>query len=659
MLSFGSLHIVKTIIVNKNKLLILSFITLFVLTVIYAFDIEKKQASTTIYQRQQQRFEDFYNELARFNSFLPDNETSNEQLQSRFLRVREMFKKWEYLAEYNDAQFIKTYVNGAPLPKIVPNTANLEIADPRGLQVLDELVFSENIDDNRVEIIQETRMLLEELDKYSLFKQPVYDRTVLEAMRQQLLRIFTLGLTGFDVPASGNSINDAIASLKVMQEDFMLYEDIFHKTDEETTNTTIKTFTTFITYLQQHNDFDNLNRAFVLKQFIDPLYKDILHLHKESGIEMLHEVMKNADLPPYNHMSESLFSNNFLDQYKYIRLSPGLASDEMVELGKMLFFDPILSTNLQRSCASCHHADKGFTDGLAKSPALAFDGTVDRNAPTLINAVYSEKFFHDMRAEALEDQVDHVLSNRKEFDMDMLKIVARLNQSEQYVSMFADAFEKYSGDKIDPATVAFAISAYISSLRGFNSEFDKYIRGEINSVDQSVVNGFNLFMGKGACGTCHFAPVFNGTVPPLYMESESEVLGVPEDPYVATPVLDKDRGRIAGRRKDAAPFFEFSFKTPTVRNVALTAPYMHNGAYKTLEDVMDFYNNGGGKGIGINLAHQTLPFDSLSLNKEEINDIISFMKSLTDTTGMTSVPISLPTFTAHSEWNNRKVGGEY
>lgn len=644
---------------SKNKFLVLSTLVVFVITGLYAFDTENASPAKTIYERHQERFKAFSDELARFNSFLPDNETTAEQLQSRFLLVRDKFKQWEYLAEYNDAQFVKTYVNGAPLPKIVPNTANLEIAEPRGLQVLDELIFSGDIDENRTEIINQTRLLQKALADYSLFKQPVYDRTVLEAMRQQLVRIFTLGLTGFDVPASGNSINDAISSLKVMQSDLALYEVFFNKTDEDRTTRVYGTLLALITYLQQHNDFDNLNRAFVLREFIDPLYEDLLSLHEDSGIEMIHEVMKTSDLPPYNHMSESIFANDFLDQYKYIRLSPNLASQEMVALGKTLFYDPILSTNIQRSCAGCHHADKGFTDGLAKSNALAFDGTVDRNAPTLINAVYSERFFHDMRAEALEDQIDHVLSNRKEFDMDMLKIVERLNQSEQYKEMFSTAFAKYAGKKIDPATVAFSISAYISSLRGFNSEFDKYIRGEINVIDKSVINGFNLFMGKGACGTCHFAPVFNGTMPPLYMESESEVLAVPEDPYVPNPVLDKDRGRIAGRLKEAAPFFEFSFKTPTVRNIELTAPYMHNGAYKTLDDVMDFYNKGGGKGIGITVAHQTLPFDSLSLSKQEISDIISFMEALTDTTEMTSVPQSLPTFTAHAEWNSRKVGGEY
>jgi cytochrome c peroxidase len=324
----------------------------------------------------------------------------------------------------------------------------------------------------------------------------------------------------------------------------------------------------------------------------------------------------------------------------------------------MLFFDPVLSANNKRACASCHDPKKAFTDGKPKSTALSFEGTVDRNAPTLINCVYNERFFHDMRSDALEDQIEHVLVNRKEFDTDMLRIIDKLKQSEEYVEMFNNAFKTLDGEKLNGHTISFAVSAYVSSLRGFNSPFDKYVRGEQVYIDEAVRRGFNLFMGKAACGTCHFAPVFNGTVPPRYEESESEVLGVAENPYAKKQVVDPDLGRGVARLKEQSDFNKYAFKTPTVRNAALTAPYMHNGAYKTLEDVMDFYNKGGGEGFGIHLDNQTLPFDSLSLNKQEINDIVAFMKALTDTTGMTSVPVRLPLFNDVA-LNNRKVGGEY
>ncbi|HEY9178137.1 MAG TPA: cytochrome c peroxidase [Flavipsychrobacter sp.] len=629
-----------------------------VFLLVTAFDDNNKNNSQVIYERQQQRLADFIDELSRFSRFVPDNETTDEQLQDAFLLVRNRFKQWEYLAEYDDPDFVRLYVNGAPLPKIIPNTANLEVAQPRGMQVLDELVFSGNINEHREEITREVNLLLGELIGYKKFKRPVYDRMVLEAARVELVRIFTLGLTGFDVPASGNSVNDAIAALETIQIDLRLYKELFEKTDANTAALIFQFTDGCIEYLKNNNDFDNLDRLHILKTYVNPLYAALLEIHKGSGIEMLHETVPYALQLPYNPQANNLFSNELLDFTKYLQLPPPFNTAQTVQLGKMLFFDPALSSNNQRSCAGCHHPGKAFTDGKPKSIALGFDGTVDRNAPTLVNCVYNERFFHDMRADALEDQVEHVLVNRKEFDTDMFAIVDKLKDSDEYMQLFESAFNGYPGDKLNAKTISFALSAYISSLRGFNSEFDRYVRGETFRIDPAVQRGFNLFMGKAVCGTCHFAPVFNGTVPPMYRESESEVLGVPENPYVKKPVLDPDRGRMAGRVKEAVYFYEYSFKTPTVRNVALTAPYMHNGAYKTLEDVMDFYNKGGGVGLGIRVEHQTLPFDSLSLNKQEISDIVAFMKALTDTTGMTSVPVRLPLF-SNVALNDRKVGGEY
>ncbi|MEZ5017540.1 MAG: cytochrome c peroxidase [Flavipsychrobacter sp.] len=623
-----------------------------------AFHNNEKKNAQKIYQRQQDRLEAFISELERFKAYLPDNNTNVEVLQGRYLEVRKAFKKWEYLAEYNNPDFVKIYVNGSPLPKLMPDAANIEVVQPRGMQVLDELLYAEDIDGEKEKIRYEVNNLIEVLTDYQHIGKPVYDRSVFEAARLELVRVFTLGLTGFDVPASGSSITDAITVLETIQEDVSLYEVFFNKLDKATASRMYQTIDSLIMYLKQHNDFDNLDRLFVLKEFINPIYADILDLHQKSGIEQLHEVVPYNQLAPYNHLSTNIFSNDFLNYYKYIQLPQALNSDKAVALGRALFFDPVLSSNMKRSCASCHHPDKAFTDGKPKSTALSFEGTVDRNAPTLINCVYSEKFFHDMRSEALEDQIEHVLVSRKEFDTDMMQIIEKLNKSEEYKKLFEDCFKKYPGEKLNSKTISYAISAYVSSLRGFNSPFDKYVRGEEVVLSPEAKRGFNLFMGKAVCGTCHFAPVFNGTVPPMYRESESEVLGVPEDPKAKVIVLDKDKGRSEGRLKDKVGFYDYSFKTPSIRNIALTAPYMHNGAYDKLEDVVDFYNKGGGVGLGIVLEHQTLPFDSLSLNKHEVNDIVAFMKTLTDTVGMTTVPLSLPKF-ENENWNDRKVGGEY
>ncbi len=135
-------------------------------------------------------------------------------------------------------------------------------------------------------------------------------------------------------------------------------------------------------------------------------------------------------------------------------------------------------------------------------------------------------------------------------------------------------------------------------------------------------------MGKAQCGTCHFAPVFNGLIPPLYKRTELEVLGVTRNVDFTKPQLDTDSGRFASF---PIIFYMGAFKTPTVRNVAKTAPYMHNGAFPTLEKVLDFYNKGGGEGLGLNVPTQTLSPKPLKLDSNEVRNIIEFLNSLTDT----------------------------
>jgi len=149
------------------------------------------------------------------------------------------------------------------------------------------------------------------------------------------------------------------------------------------------------------------------------------------------------------------------------------------------------------------------------------------------------------------------------------------------------------------------------------------MRGNENALSVQELKGFNLFMGKARCATCHFVPLFNGITPPKYVMSETEVLGVPRSQKDST--IDPDTGYYGVIGIDS---YKYAFKIPTIRNIDKTAPYMHNGVYQTLEQVMDFYNNGGGAGLGINLPNQTLSKENLHLTEKEKEDIIAFMKSL-------------------------------
>ncbi|MEP5634713.1 MAG: cytochrome c peroxidase, partial [Maribacter dokdonensis] len=308
-----------------------------------------------------------------------------------------------------------------------------------------------------------------------------------------------------------------------------------------------------------------------------------------------------------------------------------LDNPKTINLGKMLFEDAQLSKNNTMSCLSCHNPNLGFTDGLPKSASNKKGFFTARNSPTVINAGYATRYFWDMREFNLEKQVTHVIDDNLEFNTSFDTIIRKLNKNSNYQKLFKAAYGGIVKNDINERSISNAIAAYVNSLKSFNSQFDKYVRNEINEYPESAKRGFNLFMGKGACGSCHFAPIFNGSVPPFYVESESEVLGVIQGFDSINPKLDEDLGRMKnGLKADNYPFFKNSFKTVSIRNIELTAPYMHNGSFLSLEEVLEFYNLGGGAGMGLPVENQTLSSAPLNLSKQEIKDIIAFMESLTD-----------------------------
>ncbi|MCU0442482.1 MAG: cytochrome-c peroxidase [Bacteroidia bacterium] len=579
----------------------------------------------------------------------------NEQLVRAYYEVRTAFKKVEFIWEYVDPIYVKEWVNGAPLPKLDKSAPQLVIIDPKGLQVIDELLFADELDLN--ELSKVTIELNKAIQDYPI-QQKLSDRVILEGMRIELIRLFNLGLTGFDVPASNRALEDAQVVFAKIESTLSFYTEAVQQKNQVVSIACNEAIVKGKKQLNADVDFDSFDRLKFLIEVVNPLYKSIGQMQQLLEVESIYEVVPSSSKIALNYNATNLFASDFLNPFYYVNLPQKRYTPELVELGKYLFFDPLLSASNERSCASCHNPQKGFTDGLAKSVATGFNGTVDRNSPTLLNVVYSERFFHDLRADALEDQMEHVVASDKEFNTNIIAIMRKLSLSNEYQQRFNQLFADYP-NPINQQTISFAISAYVSSLHSFNSPFDHFVRGEASNLTASAKRGFNLFMGKAACGTCHFAPNFNGTVPPLYIESESEVLGVLANPYDKVLILDKDEGRISAKLKEGAPFYRYSFKTPTIRNVALTAPYMHNGAYATIEDVIDFYNNGGGLGIGLAVPYQTLSSDSLHLTKQEKADLIEFMKALTDTTGLTSKPIVLPLVQGESLLNNRKVGGNY
>jgi cytochrome c peroxidase len=549
-----------------------------------------------------------------------------------FTRVRDCYKRIEWLHSYLDNEDAKNF-NGSPLPKLDEHIPAVVVIEPQGLQTIEEIIAEKDWLIQPNEGIRLQRLVIQACNdandiRHLLDDRTITDRQIIEAVRYNVLRIFTMGITGFDSPALGRSLTESYISWQSSHQALTYYQSFFASRDSVSTRRLFTLFKQGELYLKTHTDFDTFDRWDFIRQYANPVYETILDVHTASGIEFDREVSQRNR--PVNYQARSIFQTSALNPLGYARNQFEKHTYEQIALGKMLFADPILSKSNTMSCASCHQPDKAFTDGLPKSLGSKPGTHVERNAPTLINSSLATKYFYDQRTDFLEEQIEHVVQSEIEFHTTYMEMAQKINASQDYRERFAKAFG--SAESINATTISTALSAFVRSLVAMNSPIDKVLRMEKTSLSgsqyQSVKRGFNLFMGKSACATCHFPPTYSGLVPPFFTDTESEVLGVPRTPN--SKEIDSDIGK-AGVYKFKSSIYAHSFKTSTVRNVAVTAPYMHNGAYQTLEQVMEFYNNGGGAGVGINVPNQTLPSDKLNLTKQETRDIINFMKALTDT----------------------------
>lgn len=598
--------------------------------------------------------------VASINQFKKSTETFKgskvevKELQRLFTQSRHTYKSIECFSAYLD-YYSTGLLNGPNLPKIeYEQNEPFSYKPATGLQVLEEALYEDEIPnkDTLLMILQDFETPLRTLKSQTLGF-TFTDEMIFDAFRHQTLRIMALGVSGFDSPVALQSIPEAKASIMALQAYYTSYKSKIENQKPLTYQETNQLFENAVKYLNLSKDFNTFDRVAFIKNYLDPLFRAFQETAKILNIKPIDETFPNQT--PLYSQAQSLFSKDLIKPYFFHKRQIEKPREGMVALGKLLFFDPILSENNKRACASCHNPQKAFTDGNTVSMGFDFKGKLQRNAPTLLNCGYQQKFQWDARAFHMEDQFAHVMFNKDEMGSNATLIQSKINQSEEYKALFRKAFDLGDKDEITHELVFSCIATYIRTLNTFEAHFDKYMRGELVSIDKDALRGFNLFMGKAKCGTCHFAPVFNGTIPPDYTNTESEVLGVTLNSDFKHPKLDQDPGRYVLASIEE---HQHSFKTPTLRNIALTAPYMHNGAYKTLEEVMEFYNNGGGAGIGLEVPYQTLPSDKLNLSKKEIKEVISFMKSLTDTSGTTSVPYKLPKF-EDEKINNRKIGGEY
>lgn len=530
---------------------------------------------------------------------------SQEKLQKQFLAAHLNYKKVEVFSEYYFPEVSKA-INGPAIPEFEENDEMT--LPPQGFQVIEEFLFPKYNKQSKTELVKEMGILsanLKRLNRIAATNEWT-DAHVFDALRLEVFRIITMGITGFDSPVAQKSIPEAVGSLEGIQKYYQLYA-------ANDSDATLKIIDQAISYLKSNPNFNNFDRAAFIQNYGNPLSRK------------LYQQQKNLKIPFFNEMrglkttAQTLFDKDVFDEEAFSGFPDYKTTKEKAELGKLLFNDPILSGDNSRSCVSCHHADKAFTDGMEK--AVSFDGKsfVKRNTPTLSNIAFQRVFFSDSRVNYLEDQAVAVITNQDEMHGSLEVAAEKLKKNQKYIEKFETAFPQKG---ITAFEIKNALASYIRTLSKFDSKFDAYMRAEVAfTADEKA--GFNLFAGKAKCASCHFIPLTNGTVPPNFMKSESEVLGVPD----ASGKLDKDLGKY---NLTQAMIHQYSFKTPTIRNATLTAPYMHNGVFKTLEEVVDFYNEGGGKGLGFSLENQTLPEDKLNLTDLEKKQLVDFMKTLTD-----------------------------
>lgn len=564
----------------------------------------------------------FKNHLENLKSdvyLFKEDKITVEKLQLSLKNTRNSYKEIEFYIAYHYPEFSKTHLNAAPLFRIEAAGTTAYTLPPEGLQVLDELIFSDEASEQKDKIIDITDFLYNNYNNFYLSTtknglSKGSNKTL--ALRIELIRIYTLGLTGFDTPGSLNISEEASFAFQGMQK--YITTDPYFKNFN--TSKAEKLITESTLYLSQNTDFETFDRIEFYKKYLQPLYEE---LGKWDG---------NPDdlkeFSGWNVSNKNFFSSDFLDPYFYTILKGSEDSEELRKLGKEIFFDQNLSDNGKMSCATCHLPEKGFADGKTKSLSNVAEKTVLRNSPSLYNAVFAKRFFYDMRAFYLEQQAEHVIYNDQEFNTSYESIIKKLKTKPEYKKVFRKTFKN---GNIDKQNFSKALSSYVASLYSFDSDFDRFMRNE-KEISDDAKKGFNLFMGKANCATCHFAPHFSGLVPPFFNENESEVLGVTKKPIKLSPLeIDSDQGRIKSNvKKENSWIYENSFKTMTVRNIALTKPYFHNGAFNTLEEVLDFYNEGGAEGLGLKINNQTLPADKLNLTESEIKQIIAFLNSLTD-----------------------------
>lgn len=333
-----------------------------------------------------------------------------------------------------------------------------------------------------------------------------------------------------------------------------------------------------------------------------------------------------------------------------------------ISLGRLLFFDPILSATKDVACGTCHHPTLGMADGrdlplgpsgvgLGPDRSLTDPNMIPeaRNSPTVINAGFNQFFgqptadgflFWDGRKRRLENLVTLPLREFSEMrgdvypiEMALDSVLARLREISEYGALFEGAFpSRPVGEAIDSLTFSMALAQFVRSLAGDQSRYDRFVAGDRDALTPQQKRGLTIFHGRGGCTRCHAGPMFS--------DFAFHVVGARQQGpgFQTTPHEDFGRWNATHLEND-----RWAFRTPSLRNVAMTAPYTHAGAYETLRETVEFMANSGGHLSAI--PSERIELTRRGLNDQEINDVVAFLEALTDLPSVelpASVPSGLP-----------------
>lgn len=466
-----------------------------------------------------------------------------------------------------------------------------------------------------------------------------------------LLNLAAIYTTGFECPDTARVIPELRILLEDVAATYRVYNESFPATplNEEY----LYLYSKAIAFAEkQPEEFSRFDHFSFIKDYVNPLFR-----LNQQFINAYRVMTKSFVDYSLSKTSKSIFDKQLYygqnPRGLFLRVQDETLLAEMDRVGKLLFYDPVLSGNNKRSCASCHKPTEYFADTLfAASRQFNGKDLLERNTPSLVNAGFNHLLMLDGAHISLQNQARAVLMNPAELGGNEAEIVKKVMSCPDYKKVF-DKLLEYTPAQPEMSIdhITSAITFYYSKFSNYFAPFDEAMNDN-KTLSEDARKGFNVFMSKAQCATCHFVPQFNGVKPP-YVGSEFEVLGVPADTSFSK--LSGDKGRYG---VNPATETLNAFRTGSLRNAEYTAPFMHNGVFKTLEQVIDFYDAGGGAGRGLAVNNQTLSSDSLYLSPMEKNQLLAFMRSLNEQIRFEPPPEKLPV-SKNKQLNSRKPGGEY